>query len=73
MKAEQQEEVGRVYDREEDDTGVMVVFHRTPSLVWLMSVANLEFPGVRFDFLTIKATKKGKVSLVGKHEKPKLF
>lgn len=73
MRAEQQEVVGRVYDRLEDAQEERVVFNRSPSLIGVMDVAHLEFPGTRFELLVLKASKEGKVSLVRKHGKPKLF
>ena len=73
MKAEMQEDVGRVYDRRDDADEARVVFNRPPSLLGAMNVAHLEFPGTRFDLLVIKALKEGKVSLVRKHEKPRLY
>jgi len=73
MKAEMQENVGRVYDRQDDEQEERVVFNGSPSLVGVMNVAHLEFPGTRFDLLVVKASEEGKVSLVRKHEKPRLY
>ena len=69
MAYEQQEGGGRVYVREEDEIQTSVTFNRSPSLLGVINIAHLEFPGVRFEKLNVRATQEGKVSLFQKREK----
>ncbi|KKQ54168.1 MAG: hypothetical protein US74_C0052G0007 [Parcubacteria group bacterium GW2011_GWA2_38_13] len=62
----------RLYDRSDGEKEESLVFNKSTSLLSLMDIARLEFPGTKFDLLVVGSSKEGQVSMVRKHEKVKM-